>query len=105
MQMILGKRFCPTKQQCLVQTENIGENLRWQRRETAPEGEACRDYQPAPQVGEGIVRSMDNVESIANIKANLRRHFRLCRREPRAWTEHHGGNNNHAYLFEWRGWA
>lgn len=84
MQMILGKIVCPSSRQRLEQTGNIGENLRWQRRETAPEGEARRDYQPAPQVGEGIVRSIGKFEPIANTKANLRRHFCLCRCEPRA---------------------
>ena len=78
MQMILGKINCPTRQQCLVQTGNIGENLRWQRRETVPKGKARRDFQPAPHVGEGKVRSMVKaIEAIANTKANLRSHFRL----------------------------
>lgn len=74
--MILGKIFCPSSQQWLEQTENIGGNLRWQRREIAPKGEACRDYQSASQVDEGIVRSMRNDELVVNTKANLRSHFR-----------------------------
>lgn len=82
MQMILGKIICPSRQQCLEQSGNIGGNLRWQRREIALKREARRDYQPLPQEGKGIVRSIRNDERIANTKANLRSDFRLCWGKP-----------------------